>query len=409
MASGPDASRAERASRGDQGALPASTLAMARALVPSVLEALRARDAEPLSSPLTAGPSSFGSALRHLVTTQGVAPLIAEVVASTVVASGPAPTDADGTTGWLARQLQQNRVRSGLFATDLSAILAAAAACGLPVMPLKGSLLAFTRYRDPGLRPMADIDLLVRPSDERGAHEILHRLGYDLVRGDHRHAVYRRPGDKVVALDGTHPGNPRPVEIHTRLRRSVWADRAGIDVAPTLWAAGREQALLGQPAVVPAGAALLVDVASHATSHLMRGSGALLHWLDVAALAAEAEAVDDVFPNWVYPSLALASRAFPNEHLAAHAARLAPSVGLGLARLVERVPLDDRAGLNLRGVNVARFGRWKIVWRYLRPNPWKVRLAYPNLPDRLALPAYLVGVGAHAVLRATSTPGRDDR
>ncbi|MFO7546165.1 MAG: nucleotidyltransferase family protein, partial [Trueperaceae bacterium] len=234
-----NAPAAEHASRDEVGARATSELPTARALVPPVLDALRRRDPELLATTLADGSATTDLALRHVLTTQGLAPLIADIVASTASASEPAPADPDGTAGWLALQLQQNRVRSSLFAADLSAILAEASASGLPVMPLKGSLLAFTRYRDPGLRPMADLDLLIRPADERGVHELLGRLGYDLVRREHRHIVFRRPGDRVVAMDGTHPGNPRPVEIHTRLRRSVWADRGGVDIAPYLWAAGR--------------------------------------------------------------------------------------------------------------------------------------------------------------------------
>jgi Uncharacterised nucleotidyltransferase len=49
---------------------------------------------------------------------------------------------------------------------------------GVEALTLKGIALAHTIYPEPGLRPMADIDLLVRPADRLRAIEALGRLGY---------------------------------------------------------------------------------------------------------------------------------------------------------------------------------------------------------------------------------------
>ena len=49
---------------------------------------------------------------------------------------------------------------------------------GVEALTLKGIALAHTVYPEPGLRPMADIDLLVRPADRLRAIETLGRLGY---------------------------------------------------------------------------------------------------------------------------------------------------------------------------------------------------------------------------------------
>ena len=423
---------------------PAIDLAATRALVPHVLDWLRQRDRARLLRTVDGWPPRTRTALRHLLTTQGLAPLVADVasadtagadiasaetaaadiaaadiaaadIASADIASADiaaadiagagadaasAPTGAHDTAAWLAGQLRQNRVRAGRFADYLAAILAGASASGLPVMPLKGGLVAFTRHREPGLRPMADLDLLVRPADEPGLHAVLARLGYGLVGSpDGRHREFERPGERVVALDGTHPDNPRSVEVHTRLQRSVWFDHGGVDVAPLLWASGREQALLGQPAFLPSDAALLVDVAAHATAHLMRGSGMLLHWFDIAALATDVEGLDDAVAAWTYPALALAARAFGGERLSAQVAGLAPAAGASLVRLAARVPLDDRAGLNLRGLEAARLGWLESRWRRWWPNPWLVHFAHPRLPSPLAYAGYLGGVGAHAARR----------
>ena len=57
------------------------------------------------------------------------------------------------------------RARSVLLRETLLEVAAVAATEGVPILPLKGALLAFTAYPDPGLRPMGDLDLAVRPAD----------------------------------------------------------------------------------------------------------------------------------------------------------------------------------------------------------------------------------------------------
>ena len=48
---------------------------------------------------------------------------------------------------------------------DLGQILGAAGDSGIGMVPLKGACLAETVYDDPALRPMSDLDLLVKPPD----------------------------------------------------------------------------------------------------------------------------------------------------------------------------------------------------------------------------------------------------
>jgi hypothetical protein len=387
-----------------------------RAMVPHVLEWLRSHDPQRLVRTVEGWPPATRRALRHLLTTQGLAPLVADVLDRAGMEAAATPAGARDTAVWLAGQLAQSRLRADRFAADLCGILARAAVIGLPVMPMKGGLIAFTRYREPGLRPMADLDLLVRPGDEAAMREVLIELGYRRTNGSGAgEGTYRRPDERVVSLEGVHPDNPRAVEVHARLRRSVWIDRGGIDVAPDLWASARPTSLLGQPVFVPDDAALLLSVASHATGHLIRGAGLARHWVDVTTLAPHAAAlahVDGAFggdaARWVYPPLALAARAFPDDRTAALVAQLAPAAGKRLVLLAAHVPLDDRAGLNLRGVNIERLPWLRARLRHWRPNPWLVRLAHPEAAYPLAYGAYVAGVvacGTRRVLLRGSRAG----
>ncbi len=60
----------------------------------------------------------------------------------------------------------------------LSGILQAFRESGIKVLLLKGIHLARFVYRDVGLRPMGDVDILVRKEDLNSAEEIMFRLGY---------------------------------------------------------------------------------------------------------------------------------------------------------------------------------------------------------------------------------------
>ena len=73
------------------------------------------------------------------------------------------------------RHRHANRVRDRVLAE----ILAAYGAAGIKVRVLKGMALAHLIYPEPGLRPMRDIDLLVKPAEARRAQAILAELGFD--------------------------------------------------------------------------------------------------------------------------------------------------------------------------------------------------------------------------------------
>ena len=69
--------------------------------------------------------------------------------------------------------------RQHLFGVQqLCSLLAAFDRASVPVIPLKGPALGEALYRDPGLRPFTDLDLLVRRADVARAVALLSNLGY---------------------------------------------------------------------------------------------------------------------------------------------------------------------------------------------------------------------------------------
>ena len=76
---------------------------------------------------------------------------------------------------------------------DLTTLLGALGAAGIPVLLLKGAAFGYTLYPEPWLRPRHDTDLLVSPNDAAEAAQVLERAGYQpapAVRG--RHVAHQR-------------------------------------------------------------------------------------------------------------------------------------------------------------------------------------------------------------------------
>ena len=64
---------------------------------------------------------------------------------------------------------------------DLTILLGALGAAGIPVLLLKGAAFG-AGYLEPWLRPRQDTDLLISPSDVAAAGQVLERAGYQPAR-----------------------------------------------------------------------------------------------------------------------------------------------------------------------------------------------------------------------------------
>jgi hypothetical protein len=275
-------------------------------------------------------------------------------------------------------------------------------------MPLKGAILATRPGSDPFRRPMADLDLLVRPGDRDAARATLTSLGYRRRPERNRrptHDTFELPGnDRVVAVDGEHPDNPRRIELHTEVRRHLWTWVEDDDLTGFLWAGAVEGTVLGEPAILPLAPACRAHLAIHATSDLLMARGRLVQWLDLAEVAggfpdaawrapdtdrvASFELATVPHPRLVYPALRLASRRF--------AARLPPGGMPGLAALEARVParlarwaasvpLDTRAGLQAGRYAPGDVSTLGARWTRWAPYAWRLAVADGDLPRPLAI------------------------
>jgi hypothetical protein len=111
--------------------------------------------------------------------------------------------------GLYLRYRHANRVRSQV----LSDILAAYQDAGIQALVLKGAALAHLLYPEPGLRPMSDVDLLVKKTEARRAQELLTRLGFHapLPPAD------RLPGKHLLTATRSIEGLTTSVELHHNL------------------------------------------------------------------------------------------------------------------------------------------------------------------------------------------------
>ncbi|HET9436248.1 MAG TPA: nucleotidyltransferase family protein, partial [Candidatus Limnocylindrales bacterium] len=345
------------------------------------------------------------AAARRLLAAHGVAPHLARAVAARPIID----VLPDALRTWIDDQDHANVERIERLHGELAAALRAFSAAGLPVMPLKGSILSTRAGADPYRRPMADVDILVRPADLEAARSVLAGLGYRRrPEGGRRptHDTFERPGtDRVVSADGEHPDNPRPIELHVEVKRHLWGWVDDDNLTAFLWREAGPGTVLGEPAMLPSDRALLAHLAIHATSDLLVGRGRLVQWLDLADLAesgGSALPVDEIgsvpHPRLVLPSLRLAARRLPDRFRELDLAPLEARVPGGLARWSATVALDSHAGLQAARLGPNDMATWGGRWSRWAPSRWRLAVAYGDQPLPIALlrhGARLIQVAGH--------------
>jgi hypothetical protein len=332
---------------------------------------------------------------------QGIAPYLHHALPRTPVYAALPPSFRQH----LAREYALNAERVRRLHDDLALILRDANRSGIPVMPLKGSLLSARHYAAPALRPMADLDLLVRPEDKPGLSALLEKLGYRLAPPKVRHdttATYINPDGYAPPRPGEHPDNPRPVDLHTDLKKGLQDGVALYDLTAFIWRESQETELLGQRAWTPTPERFLVHLATHALRHCMYRTGRAMQWLDLAHVAPLTRQLDPPDADWIYPALTLAARALPRHFAGLDLSPLAERTHPRLRRWAASVPLDGRCGLNLNTVLSSRLNFWTRQWMRWYPSPSRLALRYGNTPLPWALGRHTLAMLRHFWRRKTS-------
>lgn len=288
-----------------------------------------------------------------------------------------------------------SRERTRLMLDACVEILGAFALEGIDAMPLKGAVLAAVYYPDPLIRPLADLDILIRRRDLNHAIRIIKRLGYRFYSRSAEDEVYLR-GERQPDIWA--PDNVHPVEIHYTLREEYAG--VGYNMAEHIWRHSVKQPFWHDMEVrLPALPALLQHVCAHMTSDWFIQRGRLIHLEDIRQLAANMDEVawgvlragiPDDAARFVYPALAFA-RSYSGVRIPAEL--LAQLEALCPQKLIDWIAVTEladasesnpgvRSGLGFelaQRLALSKVDQAHFWLRSLFPRRWNLSKRYPRL------------------------------
>lgn len=210
----------------------------------------------------------------QLAQANGVAPLLYAAVRRIRT---PIPT---GLRQALRDSYYQVAVANLLQFQELGQVLAALSAAGVPVVLLKGALLAETAYGNPSLRPMADLDLLVPQDRIAEVPHLLNPLGYRLQPGPagHPFAFSIRYGGEIT-LTKAMPLTTVALDIHWNLVAFWWVRYTARLDLEAVWREAQPIALHGTQAWQLCPEDTLIHLCLHAG--LSHSYAQLLNFIDI--------------------------------------------------------------------------------------------------------------------------------
>lgn len=138
---------------------------------------------------------------------------------------------SDSEIGRLGGIYRYHWVSNHLLISELHTTLSALREAAVEVILLKGAALINRYYLDPGIRPMSDLDIMVRPQDLHKTSEMLMRQGWTPRINRN---LDRACSDRLVhAIDFVRLRNGRLIELDvhwTPLHRAKW-----VGVEETFW------------------------------------------------------------------------------------------------------------------------------------------------------------------------------
>ncbi|HEY7818655.1 MAG TPA: nucleotidyltransferase family protein, partial [Vicinamibacteria bacterium] len=248
---------------------------------------------------------------------------------------------------------------------------------------LKGAAFATTLYRDPGLRPMCDIDVLASPAAFAPWSRELEKLGYTLVDVSDHASCYRRRATGVL------------VELHRALTSA-----AGFLRLDTGSLFERSRPLEGGLRTLSWEDHLL-HLSLHASfQHGFRQAG-INAW--EACAIAEREDFDSAsfleraraprLAPWVYGGLVMAGAVFDGTQLASIRQALEDGLPRSMARKARRFQAESLLGPSPDAISGSPTGRllWNgfhlttisLLWEISRPRPGKARQDFGARPRRI--------------------------
>ncbi|MBI1801203.1 MAG: nucleotidyltransferase family protein [Chloroflexi bacterium] len=290
----------------------------------------------------------------------------------------------------------QSHARTERMLGEVQDMIRGLSAQGVELAPLKGARVAPFYYQPASLRPLGDVDVLIRPADVTKARRWMDGHGY---------TFYSRSEEDVVYLRGTrrpevwHPDNVHPVELHFRLREEFGGAGLHWDMSPSAW---RESALapyLQTETRLVSPPFLLRHLCAHMASDLFIRRGKIQQMEDIARVARGFAPGDwDAFRSgvparcarFVYPALALTGRTYgdvaPLELMREMRAQVSPQLrawvdASTLASASESNP-ESRSGIGVELARLLAETRWetaRALTASLLPPRWNLMKRYPRL------------------------------
>ncbi|MBN1355343.1 nucleotidyltransferase family protein [bacterium] len=134
----------------------------------------------------------------------------------------------------------------------------------IPVIVLKGAHLAECVYRNIALRPMVDLDLLIRPADLDPVGSLLSQLGF---QSNKHYTHHRKPTRPVTYLHAEHGGI---CELHLTIESADSGFRIDLDA---IWSRAARETIAGAETLVLSPEDLLVHLSLHFAYHHRLHSG----------------------------------------------------------------------------------------------------------------------------------------
>jgi hypothetical protein len=214
-------------------------------------------------------------------------------------------------TVFLDAQRVHTRARHSRISALLEFVDQEARRAGLPVTALKGAALHGMNLYEPGDRPMADLDLLVRPSDMRATAAMLLGMGFQMTEESWKERVFM-PADHGAAAElGEHTSNSLKIEVHQRICEKLPLRMT--DLSECVFPRNPRHGVNAYPS----NGALMSHLLLHAAGSMAFQALRILQIHDIALLAARLKDADwrEVIgsqplnrPWWAYPPLELVSR-----------------------------------------------------------------------------------------------------
>ena len=242
----------------------------------------------------------------------------------------------------MAATQRQTWYRNQLLLEEAGTLLRLFAEGHIETLLLKGVALILRHYPDPGLRPMADLDLLVRGESAAAAFELLEQEGWTCARRPDALGWVEAHGVPFTR------GASRPLDLHWRL----FEDCSWRGADDDFWAQSVPVDVGGAPTRILYPTDQLVHVV---VSGVRWSANAAIRWVAdaVAVLRSSATRID-------WPRLV--------DRAASHRLSLPLGAGLAELRAVLELPVPEDVLRDLERLPTSRLERWEFRARGRPPH-----------------------------------------